>query len=108
MVKTLSRKKPKMVRYTAEELKKKVSKTDFAKLDALKDEDIDYSDIPELTDDVWEKMQLIDPGKKAISIRVDQDVLAWFKNQGGRYQRLINQILRHYMHMQQMRKKRLK
>ena len=41
---------------------------------------------------------MIDPGqKKAISIRIDEDVLLWFKNQEGRYQRLISMVLRNYM-----------
>lgn len=37
------------------------------------------------------------PRKRQISIRIDEDVLAWFKNQPGKYQRLINQVCRAHM-----------
>jgi uncharacterized protein (DUF4415 family) len=37
------------------------------------------------------------PRKRQISIRVDEDVLAWFKNQPGKYQQLINQVCRAHM-----------
>jgi uncharacterized protein (DUF4415 family) len=53
----------------------------------------------------WSKAVLIiPPKKKAISIRVDEDVLDYFKKEGGGYQRRINAVLRSYM--QQKRKKR--
>jgi uncharacterized protein (DUF4415 family) len=35
--------------------------------------------------------------KKLISLRIDRDTLAWFKNQSGRYQRLMNDVLKRYM-----------
>ena len=47
---------------------------------------------------------MIPPKKKAISIRVDEDVLDYFKKQGAGYQRRMNPVLRSYM--QQKRKKR--
>jgi len=37
------------------------------------------------------------PRKRQISIRIDEDVLAWFKNQPGKYQQLINQVCRAHM-----------
>ncbi|HWZ09546.1 MAG TPA: BrnA antitoxin family protein [Xanthobacteraceae bacterium] len=53
----------------------------------------------------WSKAVLvIPPKKKAISIRVDEDVLEYFKKQGAGYQRRMNAVLRSYM--QQKRKKR--
>lgn len=73
------------------------SKTDFAKMDAMSDRDIDYSDIPELDNDFWTKAKVVDHTKQPISLRVDTDVLDWFKHQDGRYQKLINQVLRQYM-----------
>lgn len=86
------------VKYTLEEMKKLHDNTDYAKLDNMSDSDIDYSDIPEMDDTFWSNAQVYDPGtKKAISLRVDPDVLTWFKQQGGRYQRLMNQVLRQYM-----------
>jgi uncharacterized protein (DUF4415 family) len=53
----------------------------------------------------WSQAVLvIPPKKKAISIRVDEDVLDYFKNEGAGYQRRMNAVLRSYM--QQKRKKR--
>jgi uncharacterized protein (DUF4415 family) len=84
-------------------------KTDWAVVDALTDEEIaeavrnDPDAVPLDVD--WSKAVLvIPPKKKAISIRVDEDVLDYFKNEGAGYQRRINAVLRSYM--QQKRKKR--
>ncbi len=64
---------------------------------ALGDEDIDTSDIPELDEAFWEKAQVRYPvEKKAISIRMDADVLEWFKAGGKGYQSRINAVLRAY------------
>ncbi len=51
-----------------------------------------------------EAVLVIPPKKKPISIRVDEDVLDYFKKEGAGYQRRINAVLRSYM--QQKRKKR--
>lgn len=72
--------RPKLVRYTREQLEKLEDKTDYNKLDNLSDGDIDYSDAPEMDDVFWASAKVHDPGnKQAISLRVDPDVLAWFK-----------------------------
>ena len=81
-------------------------KTDWAALDALTDEQIEESirNDPDWSDD-WnwsEAVLVIPPKKKAISIRVDEDVLDYFKKQGAGYQRRMNAVLRSYM--QQTRK----
>jgi len=66
-------------------------------LAAMSDKDIDYSDIPELDDDFWAKAEVRPPvTKSAISIRLDQDMLDWFKSQGKGYQGRINAVLRAY------------
>lgn len=78
------------------------TKADLAVLEALPDEDIDTSDIPEGTD--WSdavRGKFYRPVKKAISLRVDADVIAWFRSQGGRYQSRTNAALREYMHRHQ-------
>jgi len=63
----------------------------------MRDEDIDYSDIPELDEDFWkDAKQVIPPGKKQLTIRLDADVLTWLKAQGKGYQSRINAILRSY------------
>ncbi len=84
-------------------------KTDWAVVDALTDEEIaeavrnDPDAVP-LDVDWSEAVLIIPPKKKAISIRVDEDVLDYFKKEGSGYQRRINAVLRSYM--QQKRKKR--
>ena len=84
-------------------------KTDWAAVDALTDKEIEEavrSDPDAVPIDIdWSKAVLvIPPKKKAISIRVDEDVLDYFKKQGAGYQRRMNAVLRSYM--QQKRKKR--
>ena len=84
-------------------------KTDWAAVDALTDKEIEEAvrDDPDAVplDIDWSKAVLvIPPQKKAISIRVDEDVLEYFKKQGAGYQRRMNAVLRSYM--QQKRKKR--
>ena len=67
-------------------------------LAALPDEEIDYSDIPELDDDQFaQPLVSWPPRKETITIRVDSDVLSWFKRQGTGYQTRMNQVLRRYM-----------
>lgn len=94
-----SKAQPKITKYTKKQLEtlNHKGKSNFAKLDALSDHDINYSDLPELDNDFWAKAKVVDHTKKPISLRVDTDVLDWFKNQDGRYQKLINYVLRQYM-----------
>jgi uncharacterized protein (DUF4415 family) len=73
-------------------------KSDLDRIDKLRDEDIDYRDIPELGDDMFAKpLAPWPPKKETITIRVDSDVLGWFKRQGTGYQTRMNQVLRRYM-----------
>lgn len=87
-------------------------KTDWARVDALTDADItaamkndpdwaDYDDI-----DWSEAVLVVPPKKKAISIRVDEDVLDYFKKHGSGYQRRINAVLRSFMNEKKKPKKR--
>ena len=70
-------------------------------LDELADEDIDLSDIPEITD--WsgaERGKFYRPVKQQITLRIDADVIAWFKAKspkGRGYQTNINQALRDHV-----------
>lgn len=84
-------------------------KTDWTTVDALTDEEIEEAagnDPDAVPLDVdWSKAVLVIPPKKrAISIRVDEDVLDYFRKEGSGYQRRMNAVLRSYM--QQKRKKR--
>jgi uncharacterized protein (DUF4415 family) len=64
----------------------------------MKDEDIDYSDIPPLTgNEKFVVGKFYRPVKKSLTIRIDADVLAWLKKQGKGYQTRINQYLREKM-----------
>lgn len=70
------------------------------RLQNLKDEDIDYSDIPALQPNEGQdavRGRFYRPVKKAISLRIDADVLAWLKSMGDGYQTRINSILREAM-----------
>jgi uncharacterized protein (DUF4415 family) len=83
-------------------------KTDWAAVDALTDEQIEASikDDPDWSDD-WnwgEAVLVIPPKKKAISIRVDEDVLGFFKTGGAGYQRRINAVLRSYVEQKKSKK----
>ncbi|MEA2060810.1 MAG: BrnA antitoxin family protein [Thermodesulfobacteriota bacterium] len=77
---------------------KKKSKTDWDKLNSMSDSDINYSDIPELGNSFFKSGKLRMPkAKLRISIRLDADVLEWFKSHGNGYQTRINAVLRMYM-----------
>jgi uncharacterized protein (DUF4415 family) len=77
---------------------KKKYHSDVKRLRNLKDEEIDYSGIPELDEDFFKKAVIVLPQPKAsVSIRLDQEVLDWFKSQGKGYQTRINALLRAYM-----------
>jgi uncharacterized protein (DUF4415 family) len=87
-------------------------KTDWARLDAMTDEEVEASiandpDWAEFKDIDWSDAVLVVPArKKAISIRVDEDVLDYFKSEGDGYQRRINAVLRSYMQQKTKPKKR--
>ena len=81
----------------------KDSKTDWKRLSEMRDEDIDTSDIPELDDTFFEEAEVRLPPKKSVTMRLDADVLEWFKAQGQGYQTRINQLLRKYMEAQEQR-----
>ncbi len=75
--------------------------TDFKRLRALRDSDIDFSDIPKLGKSFWDTAQLTLPEPKdRLTIRVDHDVVQWLKKHGKGYQTRINAILRSYMEAQ--------
>jgi len=75
----------------------KPSKTNWSRLDKMKDEDINYSDIPELDEAFFKNAEVRLPPKQSVTIRLDSDVLTWFKKQGKGYQSRINKLLRVYM-----------
>jgi uncharacterized protein (DUF4415 family) len=76
----------------------KDQKRDIAVCAAKKDEDIDLSDMPEVTD--WSGAvvgMFYRPPKRPVTMRLDEDVLAWLKGFGRGYQTKANLLLRHAM-----------
>ena len=77
------------------------SKAVLARLRRMSDEEIMRTSPPELADlpaDWWKDAVLVPPIiKEPISLRVDEDVLAWFRSRGPRYQTRMNAVLRSYM-----------
>lgn len=66
---------------------------------------IDYSDIPETDENFWAKATVHLPKKKqSITIRIDPEVIEWFKDEGRGYQTKINAILRSYIQAHPHRK----
>jgi uncharacterized protein (DUF4415 family) len=87
-------------------------KTDWKRFDAMTEEEIEAAiasdpDWDEFKDVDWSNSVLVMPvKKKAISIRVDEDVLDFFKSEGEGYQRRMNAVLRSYMQQKSKPKKR--
>jgi uncharacterized protein (DUF4415 family) len=72
-----------------------------ANMQQKEDKDIDFSDIPEILD--WTgavRGKFYRPVKKHVTLRLDADVLEWFKRKHPKYQSAINTALRRYIHTQ--------
>ena len=83
----------------------KKQRSEIEALASMADGEIDTSEIPEMAD--WENPvigKFYRPVKKQVSLRLDADMLEWFKVQGGKYQTHINQVLRRYMEVKQASK----
>jgi uncharacterized protein (DUF4415 family) len=82
--------------------KSQIGETDLKRLDAMTDADIDFSDNPEVSAEMFARgivrrgLKPI-PRKKQLTLRVDSDVVDWYKKQGRGYQTRINSLLRAYM-----------
>ena len=77
---------------------KKRSRTNWKRVDALRDSEIDFSESPELGPDFFKRAIRWPGKKKQITLRLDPDVLVFFRRQGKGYQTAVNAVLRHYMH----------
>jgi len=82
------------------------SQTNWKKIDAMKDKDIDLSELPEISPEKFAKA-IVRKGLKSITtktqitLRIDTDVLNWFKAQGQGYQTNINALLKAYKNAHQ-------
>jgi len=75
-----------------------ISKKRLKELAAIPDSEIDTSDIPELDEEFWKNAKLVMPEtKKPVTLRVDREVLSWFKKRGSGYQSRMNAVLKAYM-----------
>ena len=76
-------------------------KTDWKRLDRMTSRQVesiaaaDKEGAP-MSDEEWAKAEIINPHKVSVGLRLDDDVLGWFKSQGKGYQTRINTILRRY------------
>ena len=105
--------KENITRVTRDEARLLKDETDYARLDAMTDDDIaravasDPTMAPLGID--WDKASIvIPPGKDIITLRLDRDVLEWLRAQGKGYQTLINQVLRAFYDAQIKRARREK
>ena len=68
---------------------------------AVKDENIDFSDIPELDEQFWNNASLVEPDRtEQITMRVKRSVLDFFRAPGRGYQTRINRVLESYVRAQ--------
>lgn len=85
-------------------------RADLARLREMTEEEIAKTSPPELADipsDFWDTAEVVSPQvKEAISLRVDRDVLEWFREGGPRYQSRMNAVLRSYMTAMERRRRR--
>ncbi|MDB5562263.1 MAG: BrnA antitoxin family protein [Hyphomicrobiales bacterium] len=98
----MSGKSARVVKYVRTELSDE-QKDRLEKLASLPDDSIDYSDIPEATEQFWRnavRNPFYRPLKKQLTLRIDADLIEWFKShadKGKGYQTKINQALREYV-----------
>ena len=101
------KKKGTIVRYSAEEIEEMIrngeTNTDWERLDSMTDEEVERNALEDnrrhgIPDDWYMDAVLMRwPPKEQISIRIDEDVLKFFRKQGKGYQTKINAVLRAFM-----------
>jgi uncharacterized protein (DUF4415 family) len=84
------------------------SRTNWRRVDALRDREIDLSETPEITPELFAQAVVRKglkpiPRKMQLTLRLDDDVVAWFRGQGKGYQTQINAVLKAYKDAQQRR-----
>ena len=87
-----------------------IGRMDVARVRRMTEREIEGTSPPELANlpaDFWDDAVLVPPViKRAISLRLDPDVLEWFRSQGPRYQSRMNAVLRTYMTQMSRRSRR--
>ena len=98
-----------ITRVSRKQLAKMKDLTDWARLDAMTEEEIernaaDDPDNPPWTDEDWANARVVWPqGKAPVTVRLDKDIIAWFKLRGRGYQTRINAVLRAFVEAQKPR-----
>src|SRR6185437_1283465 len=77
---------------------KKHSKTDWARVNALTDDTIDYSDSPEVTEEFFKIMTRREPEKMLVNLRLNREIVDFFKEHSNKYQTKINEVLLSLVH----------
>ena len=77
----------------------KISAKRFKEMQGRSEGEIDFSDIPELDESFFQSVKLLKSSpKKQITLRLDSDVLEYFRKQGKGYQKRMNDVLKAYVH----------
>jgi uncharacterized protein (DUF4415 family) len=76
--------------------KSSLVESDWDRVDAMTDDDIDTSEIPPLTADFFRRARVRMP-KQRVTVQIDADLLQWFESQGDDYERRMNAALRLYV-----------
>jgi len=95
-----------ITRISRKQLEKMEDKTDWARVRAMTDEDIERAaaedpDARMTTEEEWANARVVFPqGKAPVTLRLDKDIIAWFKSRGRGYQTRINAVLRAFVEAQ--------
>lgn len=100
---------PDVVRYTEEEIEEMIargeSQTEWERVDNMRDEDIVIDeDAPEITEEMMARAEVVRRSKEIVTLRLDAEVLEWFKAQGKGYQTRINAVLKTYVEAREERR----
>ena len=105
-MKTGNDSKPQMIRVESDGTITPEIEAELKALAVMSDDDIDYSDIPQITDfSGFEVGRFYKPVKETVTMRLDADVLHWLKQGGRGYQSRLNAILRKEMTSQPNKRK---
>ena len=98
-----------ITRVSRKELAKMKDRTDWARVNAMSEEEIERNaaedpDNPPWTEKEWARARVVWPqGKAPVTLRLDRDIIAWFKARGRGYQTRINAVLRAFVEAQKQK-----
>jgi uncharacterized protein (DUF4415 family) len=98
-----------ITRVSRKELAKMKDRIDWARVNAMTEEEIERNaaedpDNPPWTEEEWARARVVFPqGKEPVTLRLDRDILAWFRQRGRGYQTRINAVLRAFVEAQKQK-----